>query len=53
MPTAVVSIVEMVFREAMDVLLKETVDLAVGPVVVYQKVEGLEEERRAVSGTFW
>lgn len=46
-PTAAVSIVEMVFREAMDALLKGTVDLAVGPVGVYPKVEGIEEERLA------
>lgn len=47
MPTTAVSIMEMVFREAMDALLKGTIDLAIGPVGVYPKAEGIEEERLA------
>jgi molybdate transport repressor ModE-like protein len=47
MPTAAVSVVEMVFREAMDALLKGTIDLAFGPIGVYPRVEGIEEERLA------
>jgi LysR family transcriptional regulator, regulator for genes of the gallate degradation pathway len=47
MPNAVVSIVEMVFSEAMDALLKGVVDMVVGPVGVYPRVEGVEEERLA------
>lgn len=45
MPTAVVSVVEMVFSEGMNALLNGTVDIVVGPIGVYPRVDGIEEER--------
>ncbi len=47
MPTIVVSVIEMVFSEATDALLKGAVDLVVGPVGVYPRADGIEEERLA------
>jgi molybdate transport repressor ModE-like protein len=44
-PNVSVSVVETVFSEAMPGLLKGEIDLMVGPVGVYPKVEGVEEER--------
>ena len=35
----------MAFADAMPALLKGQIDLMVGPVGVYAKVEGVEEER--------
>jgi LysR family transcriptional regulator, regulator for genes of the gallate degradation pathway len=42
-----VCVLEMVFAEAMPALLNGNVDIVIGPVGVYPKVEGVEEERLA------
>jgi LysR family pca operon transcriptional activator len=47
-PRMSVVVHETVFREAMDALLKGTLDIMVGPVGVYPKVEGIEEERLVI-----
>ena len=47
LPNASVLVLEMAFADAMPALLKGQIDLMVGPVGVYAKVEGVEEERLA------
>lgn len=47
-PNLAVSIIETVFSEAMDALLKGSIDVMVGPIGVYPKVSGIEEEALAI-----
>jgi len=47
-PSMAVVVHDTVFREAMAGLLDGTIDVMVGPVGVYPKVEGVEEERLVV-----
>jgi molybdate transport repressor ModE-like protein len=47
-PRMAVVVHDTVFREAMAGLLDGTIDVMVGPVGVYPKVEGIEEERLVV-----
>jgi molybdate transport repressor ModE-like protein len=44
-PNLSASVLEMAFADAMPALLKGQIDLMVGPVGVYAKVDGVEEER--------
>jgi DNA-binding transcriptional LysR family regulator len=44
-PTVSASVLEMAFADAMPALLRGQIDLMVGPVGVYAKVAGIEEER--------
>ena len=47
-PNLAVSIVETVFSEAMEALLKGAIDVMVGPIGVYPKMNGIEEEALAI-----
>jgi hypothetical protein len=44
-PNLFASVLELSFADAMPALLKGQIDLMVGPVGVYAKVDGAEEER--------
>jgi LysR family transcriptional regulator of gallate degradation len=46
-PNVCVSMLEMVFSEAMPALLNGQVDVVIGPLGVYPKVQGIEEEQLA------